>query len=100
MIRPVVQGRPISVRGELDDCTQRGKLVFKSVEAGAATGVWAATSPTLEGKGGLYLEDCQIAVEVEPPEESHGYFAYALDPDLPERLWAKTEELIGERFDV
>ena len=34
---------------------------WKSVEQGAATSVWCATSPDLEGKGGLYAQDCDIA---------------------------------------
>ncbi|KAI9290355.1 hypothetical protein BC943DRAFT_376479 [Umbelopsis sp. AD052] len=33
---------------------------MKSLEEGAATQVYAATSPDLNGKGGAYLEDCQI----------------------------------------
>ena len=36
-------------------------MKFKSVEAGAATSVFAATAPELEGRGGLYLEDCHVA---------------------------------------
>ena len=35
--------------------------IFKSTEAGAATSVWCATSPMLDGKGGVYCEDCDIA---------------------------------------
>lgn len=38
---------------------------FKTPEAGAATQVWAATSPQLDGLGGLYLEDCDVA-EIQP----------------------------------
>ena len=38
---------------------------FKSPEAGAATAVWAATSPLLDGLGGLYLEDCDVAVALQ-----------------------------------
>ena len=40
--------------GELSD-------MFKSVEQGAATSVWCATSPQLADKGGVYCEDCDIA---------------------------------------
>ena len=40
-----------------------GKLraLFKAAEQGAATSVWAAVGPELEGVGGLYLEDCNQA---------------------------------------
>ena len=34
---------------------------FKNTEQGAATSIYAAVSDDLEGKGGLYLEDCAIA---------------------------------------
>ena len=34
---------------------------LKSVHAGAATQVYAATAPELDGRGGLYLEHCQVA---------------------------------------
>ncbi|KAG2183127.1 hypothetical protein INT43_006122 [Umbelopsis isabellina] len=34
---------------------------MKTVGQGAATQVWAATSPDLNGKGGAYLDDCHIS---------------------------------------
>lgn len=34
---------------------------YKTAEQGAATSVWCATSPQLEGKGGVYCMDCDIA---------------------------------------
>jgi len=34
---------------------------FKTPEQGAATSVWAATSPQLDGMGGVYCADCDIA---------------------------------------
>jgi NAD(P)-dependent dehydrogenase (short-subunit alcohol dehydrogenase family) len=58
---------------------------YKSVEAGAATTVWAATAPELDGQGGVYLADCRIAPPVE--EGSPGYAAHAVDPDAARRLW-------------
>jgi len=70
---------------------------MKSIPAGAATTVWAATSSELEDRGGLYLEDCRIA-EPEAPGVSGGYCAHAVDPEAAERLWSLSEELIGERF--
>lgn len=75
-------------------------LRFKPVEAGAATSVWAAVSPELEGRGGLYLEDCQIGKPVGEAEGTGGYEPYALDPEAAKRLWALSEELIGETFDT
>jgi NAD(P)-dependent dehydrogenase (short-subunit alcohol dehydrogenase family) len=70
---------------------------FKSIPAGAATSVWAATSPDLDGRGGLYLEDCQVG----QPEQggSSGYAEYALDTQAAEALWLLSEQLVGESFD-
>ena len=34
---------------------------FKTAEQGAATSVWCATSPQLDGMGGVYCEDVDIA---------------------------------------
>ena len=67
-----------------------GALTLKDVAAGAATTVWAATSPDLEGQGGSYLEDCAIAAET-PGDGSGGYAPYAVDPDEARRLWEWSE---------
>jgi NAD(P)-dependent dehydrogenase (short-subunit alcohol dehydrogenase family) len=76
-----------------------GKLQFKPVPAGAATSCYAASSPDLEGQGGIYLEDCAVA-EVQDGEAMNGVRSYALDPERAVRLWSKSEELVGERFDL
>jgi NAD(P)-dependent dehydrogenase (short-subunit alcohol dehydrogenase family) len=75
-----------------------GKLKLKSVEAGAATSVYAATAPELEGRGGLYLEDCHVAEVDDDPEAREGVRSYALDPEAAKRLWAVSEELVGQTF--
>jgi NAD(P)-dependent dehydrogenase (short-subunit alcohol dehydrogenase family) len=67
---------------------------FKSPEQGAATQVWAATSPKLEGLGGLFCEDCEIA-ELST-DDSPGVRPYAVDPDSAARLWTVSAELTGE----
>ncbi|GAA3848501.1 SDR family NAD(P)-dependent oxidoreductase [Streptomyces sedi] len=61
---------------------------FKTPEQGAATQVWAATSPALDGLGGAYCEDCDIA-------DAALVRDYALDPEQAERLWALSAELTG-----
>ena len=78
--------------------TSRGKLQFKTIPQGAATSVWAAVSNELDGKGGLYLEDCAISEEVSVGVAEHGYFAWALDPVAAERLWAVSEAIVGQQF--
>jgi NAD(P)-dependent dehydrogenase (short-subunit alcohol dehydrogenase family) len=72
---------------------------LKSIPQGAATTVWAASSPALEGQGGLYLEDCHIAAAAAPGMDG-GVEAFALDPAAAEQLWALSERLVGERFDL
>jgi NAD(P)-dependent dehydrogenase (short-subunit alcohol dehydrogenase family) len=67
---------------------------FKTPEQGAATVVWAATSPQLAHRGGLYLEDCEVAAVAETPA-STGVQPYALDPDDATRLWELSAELTG-----
>jgi NAD(P)-dependent dehydrogenase (short-subunit alcohol dehydrogenase family) len=62
---------------------------FKTVEQGAATTIWCATSPQLDGLGGVYCENCDIAVV--KAEGDDGVRPYAIDPALAERLWAWSE---------
>jgi NAD(P)-dependent dehydrogenase (short-subunit alcohol dehydrogenase family) len=61
----------------------------KSIPAGAATSVWAATAPELAEHGGAYLEDCGIGSPA----------PYAVDPVAAARLWALSEDLVGEHID-
>jgi hypothetical protein len=72
---------------------------FKSVEAGAATQCWAATAPELEGQGGKYLADCQVGV-VGGDLAANGVAAYAQDPESAARLWALSEEWVGQKLEV
>lgn len=59
---------------------------FKSIPQGAATTCWVATAGELEGRGGLYAEDCAIAA-VDDDDPRGSVRSYALDPDKAERLW-------------
>ena len=73
------------------------EMTLKSVQQGAATSVWAATSPSLASEGGIYLEDCHIAEAATPGGEG-GVESYALDHTDADRLWALSEDLVGQRF--
>ncbi|MDB5819618.1 MAG: oxidoreductase [Rhizobacter sp.] len=75
--------------------------LYKTVPQGAATTVWCATSPQLEGHGGLYCEDCDIA-RVEPldPPGFTGVVPWACDPEAADRLWSLSERLTGVEFDA
>ena len=71
---------------------------FKTPEQGAATSSWAATSTLLDGLGGVYCEDCDIAeptVPGAPGARQRGVDAHAIDPDAATRLWAVSAQLTG-----
>ncbi len=73
---------------------------WKTIPQGAATSVWAGFVARPEEVGGRYCEDCHVsevtAAELGPT--SPGVRPYALDPANAKALWAKSEELVGEKF--
>jgi NAD(P)-dependent dehydrogenase (short-subunit alcohol dehydrogenase family) len=71
-----------------------GAAVFKTPEQGAATSVLVASSPAIEGVGGRYFENCQEAGPNQPGTRT-GVAAHATDPEIAERLWKVTAELLG-----
>ncbi|MGA8724511.1 MAG: SDR family NAD(P)-dependent oxidoreductase [Acidimicrobiales bacterium] len=71
---------------------------FKTVEAGAATQVWAATSSDLVGDNGAYLADCGLGVVGGDPGVN-GFMQYLLDDEHAAALWELSEHLVGQRFD-
>lgn len=70
---------------------------FKNAEQGAATSIWAATAAALEGKGGKYLDNCQIIPAWEPSvaKWGPGYGAHAYDVEKAKKLWEKSIEWVG-----
>lgn len=71
--------------------------ITKSTEQGAATTVWAAIGKAWEGKGGRYLEDCQVS----PPLKEgcqlldRGYAEWAYDAENEAKLWKLSNEWVG-----
>lgn len=61
-------------------------LFTKSPAQGAATAVYAATAPELEGKSGAYLQDCQVSKSS----------AQGADAELASKLWSVTEEQLAQ----
>ena len=78
----------IDERGELTDAS------FKTIEQGAATQIWAATSPQLDGRGGLYCMDCDVAPLADDASKP-GVRPHAIDPAEAARLWTLSAELTG-----
>lgn len=70
---------------------------WKTIPQGAATQVWAATAPELEGRGGVYCEDCHVA-PVDDESADRGVRSYALDPVAADALWELSETLTGGAF--
>jgi NAD(P)-dependent dehydrogenase (short-subunit alcohol dehydrogenase family) len=69
----------------------------KSVEQGAVTPVFLASSPLAEGIGGRYFEDVN---EADTRTESPGMFGtgvadYALEPRYAELLWEVSAEMVA-----
>ena len=79
---------------------ESGELPVKSVPAGAATQVYAATAPELAGEGGAYLADCTICPVSDADQPGNVVRSYAIDPENADRLWTISEQLVGETFDL
>jgi hypothetical protein len=74
------------------------KAGFKTTEQGCATTLWAATSPALLGKPGVYCEDCDIAAPTDvgsPFARFRGVEAHACDDASAERLWNVCAEMLA-----
>ena len=70
------------------------------MRAFAATTVWAATTPDLDDRGGVYCEDCGVAPVIDEPGVSLGVMSWAVDPEAARRLWTLSEEWSGESFPI
>jgi NAD(P)-dependent dehydrogenase (short-subunit alcohol dehydrogenase family) len=83
--------------GAASETGESSSMHFKSIEAGAATQVWASTAPELTGHNGAYLADCGVGVLGADPGVN-GFMPYLLDDDHAARLWELSERLVGEVF--
>jgi len=93
--RHLTQGEMIGA-GWLDEGGAPADPTFKTPKQGAATAVWAGTSPQLDGLGGLYCEDCDVAELTTNDDGSMvGVRNYAVDPDQARRLWKLSADLTG-----
>lgn len=73
---------------------------LKTIPQGAATTIWAATSPLLNEISGVYLEDADIAELAIGSSVSNGVKPYSLDEASARQLWKLTEELTGNIFNA
>lgn len=86
---------------DIGDPVQEVISSLKTIPQGAATTIWAATSPSLTNIGGVYLEDVDIA-ELASSEEglSTGVKPYSLDETSAKRLWELSEKMTNVIFNV
>jgi NAD(P)-dependent dehydrogenase (short-subunit alcohol dehydrogenase family) len=80
----------------------KGPFQWKTVPQGAATSVWTAVVASADEVGAHYCENCHVskivADDVVITPVSEGVRGYALDPAGADKLWRKSEELVGETF--
>lgn len=79
---------------------------LKTIPQGAATTVWCATSSQLNGIGGVYCENADIAEldngniaqSYDDPLSLRGVQPYSLDAGNAVKLWALSEQMTGVVF--
>ncbi|MEM7050464.1 MAG: SDR family NAD(P)-dependent oxidoreductase [Acidobacteriota bacterium] len=88
-----------SILGAIEKMFEDYGHLFKTIPQGAATTCWAATSASLNGKSGLYLEDCQISKPAESDDFGQGgYLPHAYDEKGAAGLWELSNQLLGTSF--
>jgi NAD(P)-dependent dehydrogenase (short-subunit alcohol dehydrogenase family) len=79
--------------------SEMAKNFFKTTSQGASTTLWCATSPSLNGIGGVFCEDCDIAKRKNEVDESlQRYFGvadWAVDTEEASKLWDVTEKMLA-----
>ena len=79
--------------------SEMAKNFFKTTSQGASTSLWCATSSSLNGIGGVFCEDCDIAKRKNEVDESlQRYFGvadWAVDTEEASKLWDVTEKMLA-----
>jgi NAD(P)-dependent dehydrogenase (short-subunit alcohol dehydrogenase family) len=90
---------PIEEQRAMGWYKEDGTLVdlFKNVEQGASTSIYAALAPDLDNHGGEYLEDCAISKGVNPDKTYWGMAPHSLDMEAAERLWILSEQMVAAK---
>ncbi len=98
ILTPLQREIPVEEQRRLGwiDAGGRPPAGFKNTEQGAATAVWAATSPLLDAHGGAYLQDCNLAAAATSDDMLiGGVKPWAQDRASAERLRVLSEKLMG-----
>ncbi|MBO9583602.1 MAG: SDR family NAD(P)-dependent oxidoreductase [Flavobacterium sp.] len=72
---------------------------LKTIPQGAATTVWAATTPLLNNIGGVYCENVDIASLNANAAVIGGIMPYSLDEVNAKKLWELSEDMTEIKFD-
>lgn len=79
---------------------------LKTVEQGAATTIWCATTTLLNNIGGVYCENADVAVldngniehRFDTPATLYGVQPYSVNKENAQKLWTLSEEMTGVKF--
>jgi NAD(P)-dependent dehydrogenase (short-subunit alcohol dehydrogenase family) len=66
----------------------------KTLQQGSASLIRAAIDPNLVKEEGIYMDDANLITD---PKQIK---SWATDPELAEKCWKLSEELVGEKFDI
>lgn len=105
---PIELFKQMGTHDENGDLKPEVAANLKTLQQGAATTVWCATSPMLSDIGGVYCENCDIAEldlgniahQYDKPWTLRGVKPYSLDESNAKRLWKLTEQMTGIEFRV
>ncbi|CAF2941290.1 unnamed protein product [Rotaria sp. Silwood2] len=97
--RPLQKDLPIEEQRAMGWFKEDGTAndLFKNVEQGASTSVYAALAPDLDKHGGEYLEDCKISQGVNSEGTYWGMRAHSVDMKAAERLWKLSEQMVAPK---
>lgn len=98
---------PLEMFQKMGFCDENGNILpevaanLKTIQQGAATTIWCATSPLLDNFGGVYCEDSDIAQLANKDSiGSYGVEPYSLDEMNAKRVWELSEEMTGINFKI
>ncbi|KAI1463111.1 NAD(P)-binding protein [Daldinia caldariorum] len=66
----------------------------KTLQQGCSTTLRAALDPDLVEEEGVFLQDTKLTTDPKAVRD------WATDPELAEKLWKLSEDLVGEKFDI
>ncbi|PCE24005.1 oxidoreductase [Paraburkholderia acidicola] len=86
----------LGYRNKDGEIPEEQRRLYKTVPQGAATTVWCATSRALDGIGGVYCENADIAAAVPADHAAmDGVLPWAIDRVMAGQLWALSETMTG-----